>query len=130
MIKQLFCRHEYYKVDYLGGEHFPGQFRGKYLMQCHKCGNESMQYGEPLFPLTGSPRLRRKSKSQYDRSYHELEKEIRKAEADIERLINLRNSVGHDSHIEKDIRRNWRHIETCKMWMNHACEDEYGEFFE
>jgi hypothetical protein len=135
MIKKLFCRHEYYKVDYLGTEHFPGQFKGKYLVQCRKCGKEERSYGEPLFPLTGPPILHGKSKSEYDKSYHELKEEVRKTEAEIERLINLRNNLGYKSQIvEKAIRRNWRHIETCRIWMNHACKyeyrDKYREFFE
>lgn len=125
MIKRLFCRHEYCKVDCLGSERFPGQLKGKYLTKCHKCCQESMQYGEPIFPLTRPPMLHGRSRSKYDKSYHELKEEIRKTEAEIERLINLRNSVGSDSHIEKAIRRNWRHIETCKMWMNHAYEHEH-----
>ena len=135
MIKKLFFRHEYYKVDYLGIEHFHGQFRGEYLTKCHKCGREERFYGEPIFPLTGPPALYKKSKSEYDRSYHELKEEIRKTELEIERLINLRNNLEYDSRIvEQSIRRNWRHIETCKMWMNHACKyeyrDKYREFFE
>ena len=135
MIKKLFCRHEYYKIDYLGIEHFPGQFKGKYLTKCHKCGKESMEYGEPLFPLTRPPVLHGESKSEYDKSYRELEEDVRKAELEIERLINIRNNLGHNGHfVEQAIRRNWKHIETCKIWMNHASEDEYRgkyrEFFE
>lgn len=135
MIKKLFCRHEYYKVDYLGIEHFPGQFRGEYLTKCHKCGKEGTQYGEPLFPLTGPPILYRESRSEYDKSYHELEEEIRKTEVETERLINLRNNLEYDSLVvEQEIRRNWRHIETCRIWMDHAYKyehsDKYREFFE
>ena len=131
MIKKLFCRHEYYKVDYLGNEHFPGQFRGKYLAECHKCGKESTQYGEPLFPFTGPPALYGRSQSEYDRSYHELKEEVRKAELETERLINIRNNLEYDSRIvEQAIRRNWKHIKTCKMWMSHVYGDEYREFFE
>lgn len=131
MIKKLFCRHEYYKVDYLGNEHFPGQFKGKYLTKCHKCSKESTQYGEPIFVFTGPPIVYRESKSEYDKSYHELKEEIRKTEAEIERLINIRSNAGYDSHIvEEAIKRNWKHIKTCKIWMNHASEDEYREFFE
>ena len=77
----------------------------------------------------------KKSKSEYDRSYHELKEEIRKTEVETERLINLRNNLEYDSRVvEQTIRRNWRHIETCRIWMNHACEyeykDKYREFFE
>ena len=131
MIKRLFCCHEYYKVKYLGNEHFPGQFKGKYLTKCSKCGKEGMEYGEPLFPLTGPPTLPRKPKSEYDRSYHELKEEVRKTESEIERLINIRNNLGHNSHfVEQAIRENWKHIKTCKMWMSYVYGDEYREFFE
>ena len=111
-----------------------GQFRGKYLAECHKCGEESTQYGEPIFPFTGPPALYGRSQSEYDRSYHELKEETGKTEAEIERLINLRGNVGYDSHIiEEAIKRNWRHIKTCKtckMWMIHVYGNEYREFFE
>ena len=129
MFKRLFCCHEYYKVGYLGNERFTGQFRGKYLTKCHKCGKESQIYGEPLFPLTRPPVLHEESKSEYDKSYHELQEEVKKAELEIERLINIRNNLGHNSHfVEQAIRRNWKHIKTCKMWMSHVYGDEYREF--
>lgn len=129
MIKKLFCRHEYYKVDYLGTEHFPGQFRGKYLTRCSKCGKESQIYGEPLFPLTGPPILYGKSKSDYNKSYRELKEEVRKAELEIERLINISNNLGHNSQfVEQAISKNWKHIKTCKMWMSYVYGDEYREF--
>lgn len=78
MIKKLFCRHEYFKVDYLGTERFHGQFKGKYLMQCHKCGKENIQYRGPLSPLTGPPILHMEFKSEYYKSCHELKEENRK----------------------------------------------------
>ena len=131
MIKRLFCRHEYCKVEHLGNEHFPGQFKGKYLTKCYKCGKEGMEYGGPLFPLTGPPTLPRKPKSDYNKSYRELKEEVRKAELEIERLINIRNNLGHDSRIvEQAIRINWKHIKTCKMWMSYVYGDEHREFFK
>ena len=128
MIKRLFCRHKYCKVDYLGTRQFPSGFIGRYLMQCHKCGKKNTQYGYPMYPFLYAP------ESEYDKSYHELKEEIRKTEIEIERLINLRGNLEDIDRVEQAIRRNWRHVETCKMWMNHACEyeyrDKYREFFE
>ena len=106
MIKKLFCRHKYYKVDYLGTERLHGQFKGKYLMQCHKCGKESKEYGETLSPSIGPPMLYKKSKPEYDKSYHGLKREVRRVEIEIERLINLRNNLGYDSQIEIRVRIN------------------------
>lgn len=78
MIKKLFCRHEYYKVDYLGTERLHGQFKGKCLMQCHKCGKENIQYRGPLSPLTGPSILHMELKPECHKSHHELKEENRK----------------------------------------------------